>query len=831
MVRDKMPLKRPHILDSSPQGQNQYQHSGFSSERRQVKNNINSTYRIGLNQQNQNDSIKAYKKPLEVGVSTQITFRGFSMKNLYQTTPKRVNSNILEKSLTTIKNLSPSQYEDCVKYINNFTEKAKKDSKFRKKIGLSEVQAKSMNMKHLWEIPEESFIKRFAKAVISPFTSLAKSTVKLIFDNKFGEKNFKKIYKSLQETKEQDKIINEYKNATGLFNSVEKWENSYRKRFGFENIKSGENFIMSDADLEKSLQRRSFDSISIKKGKYSAKNLSTGNRIVSGVIGSVFYGLDAYNTTMKLSDDKETSMKEGKIKTAQQLIRITLASYFTATAFGVFQKQTNRSMTKALGVAGAMVVASEILGRLLVGNPILPTNKRKLEEINEKNKNSDNLVIKFGRILTGENKQSSSTPKTYDSTAQKITLPEKYIKNRYQTKFFGNEVQEPTNFKGTIPKKYKKDELSNLLNLIGEIDPKMKNYYEKNILKNLQRKGKIAKEAITQGFDAATKNMSEIEIGETMTRAEKIKKAVLSPFIWLKNIAVNSYKGIKKLFAKKDTSTKTQKTLQQIEAQGLNKDYQEALSEFKKTAAFQKKSKMSDDEKIASFADGFLILQGKGFKEEIQGIQNSLEWLKKTVGVKKVDTDNVNEVVTNILNKKQDPEIQKRIKDIGDNMNKMSFTAYAKDYADYDTSKYAVANNYTARLLSTTFLVFDAYNLTMLHSNDKKKAVDNGSQYATQELTRTAMSSYIISATNTVFQSLYNSSLAGALALTAASSATVAVLSRLAVGNSITPKSHKELLEQEERNKNNPMLKVTAAMVGKSMKKMDYGEKTKKDVK
>ncbi|MDD3419237.1 MAG: hypothetical protein PHE78_01405, partial [Candidatus Gastranaerophilales bacterium] len=280
-----------------------------------MKNNINSTYKIGLNQQNQNSSIKAYKKPLEVGVSTQITFRGFSMKNLYQTTPKRVNSNILEKSLTTIKNLSPSQYEDCIKYISNFTEKVQKDGKFRKKIGLSEVQAKSMNMKHLWEIPEESFIKRFAKAIIAPFTSLVKSTVKLIFDNKFGEKNFKKIYKGLQEAKEQDKIINEYKNATGLFNSVEKWENSYRKRFGFDNIKSGDSFIMSDADLEKSFQRRSFDSISIKKGKYSAKNLSTGNRIVSGVIGSGFYGLDAYNTTMKLSDDKETSMKEGKIKT------------------------------------------------------------------------------------------------------------------------------------------------------------------------------------------------------------------------------------------------------------------------------------------------------------------------------------------------------------------------------------------------------------------------------------------------------------------------------------------------------------------------------------
>ena len=109
--------------------------------------------------------------------------------------------------------------------------------------------------------------------------------------------------------------------------------------------------------------------------------------------------------------------------------------------------------------------------------------------------------------------------------------------------------------------------------------------------------------------------------------------------------------------------------------------------------------------------------------------------------------------------------------------------------------------------------------LTMLHSNDKKKSVDNGTQYATQEVTRTAMSSYIISATNSVFQGLYNSSLAGALSLVALSSGLIAVISRLAVGNSITPKNQKELLAQEERNKNNPILKITSVMVGKKLKK------------
>jgi hypothetical protein len=254
---------------------------------------------------------------------------------------------------------------------------------------------------------------------------------------------------------------------------------------------------------------------------------------------------------------------------------------------------------------------------------------------------------------------------------------------------------------------------------------------------------------------------------------------------------------------------------------GLSGNYHLELEDFKKSPTFTQKSNFTDGQKIESFAESFLHLNEKGFNDEIQGIQNSLEWLKKNLKIDKKDKSDVDVLINKILDNKENPEVKKHLKKIGDTMNKMSFAAYAKDYADYDASKYAVVNNYTARILSTTFLVFDAYNLTMLHSNDKKKSVDNGAQYASQEVTRTAMSSYIISATNAVFQGLYNSSLAGALSLVALSSGLIAVISRLAVGNAIVPKKQEELLFREERNKNNPILKITSAMVGKKIKKAE----------
>ena len=108
MIREKRPL-RLHKSESSP-GQEIHYHKGidFSSNRRNKKNNINLTYDIGLNLQNKKDSIKLSNKPLKVGVSTQTTFRGFSMEKAYQASHKQINANVLSKSLEAIKKITGS---------------------------------------------------------------------------------------------------------------------------------------------------------------------------------------------------------------------------------------------------------------------------------------------------------------------------------------------------------------------------------------------------------------------------------------------------------------------------------------------------------------------------------------------------------------------------------------------------------------------------------------------------------------------------------------------------------------------------------------------------
>jgi len=299
-----MPPKQ-HTPDSSPgSGKRKTTQMSFSSDRRIEKNNINLTYNIGLNLQSKNNSINLSKKPLKEGVSTQITFKGFSMQKVLKVSQKQIGHNVLAKSFDMIQTISPKQYDACEKIIEDFTKTLQSNAKFRKKLGFSEVQAKAMNKKSLWDIPQHSFLRKLGNVLISPFVAIAKNTRRLIFDNNFGKKHFSKIYNNIQETKKLDKIESDYKTVTGLFSSVEKWENNYRERFGFEKIKSDEEFLIPHEELQRNLRKRSFDLINPNIGKYSTKGLSVGTRIVSGILGAGFYGLDAYNKTMELSDLK-----------------------------------------------------------------------------------------------------------------------------------------------------------------------------------------------------------------------------------------------------------------------------------------------------------------------------------------------------------------------------------------------------------------------------------------------------------------------------------------------------------------------------------------------
>ena len=181
-----------------------------------------------------------------------------------------------------------------------------------------------------------------------------------------------------------------------------------------------------------------------------------------------------------------------------------------------------------------------------------------------------------------------------------------------------------------------------------------------------------------------------------------------------------------------------------------------------------------------------------------------------------------------ILQNKDQQEYAEQLAGIKNKLNAKSLEACARDKADYDTSLYSTANMFLGRLISTSFLVADTFNLTMLHSNNnKRKSKENGAEYAAQEISRTFFSTYLIGITNTLFKKFHNASIWGALTLTALTTSIVQFLSRYSIGKPVTPKTQEELInmENDTKRQNNPILKLIAKAFGKNTKKIDYGEK------
>lgn len=750
-----------------------------------------STYHRG-----HNNIAKLQQNPLNKSVSTQVNFKGFFNVKHFEISPQ-----IYKKAIEILNLDSENTAKQFQKAVKNFTQEVIANPKFSKKLHYTQEEVAKLTEGTLLSLPQKSLPHRLANAIVEPI-------------QKIGKKLF-----SSQEVKKQNKIISDYAEANGLLQSVQKWENKYRQRYGVEAFKEGEKFLIPDELLQGNLRRRGFEGVDISKGHYNAKSLSVGNRIVTGIIGAFMYGTDAYNTTMRLSDSKSESSKEGKIKFAQQIIRISLSAYFTSIALGVFQNKTNRSIKNALGVSLSMALLSEILGRKLVGKPILPTNKAKMQEKEKKNETSKNPFLKIEKKIKSKKTNEPQTPKISDpkpiSTVPSGNLP--------SLSFGKSSAASNLTFGKKLPKMFSAQEVSKLLDFIEVIDPKKAEYIEDIIKKGL----KNAKELdLTKPLREILSSQKEIPIGSFEPTSSKAKDAFLLP--------VKSVKNLIKFIKTKTASDTIAANTKRLKDSGLWETYEQELKKIKASDIWQMPSKKTEEQKINALMKQVLHIYGEAQSKEIGGVQNTLLWVEKELlqNKKEFSSNNVEEIIDNILKNKEEPKYKEFVDGFKDKFAKKFLAPCARDKADYDTSLYSTANLFLARLITTAFLVGDTYNLTMLHSNDnKEKAKQNGAEYAAQEISRTFFTTYLVGITNTLFKAFHNASLFGALTLTALTNSTVQFLSRFSVGKPVSPKSHDELIKMEEdpARKNNPVLKVIAKAFGKNTKKIDYGEKSSKD--
>jgi hypothetical protein len=117
---------------------------------------------------------------------------------------------------------------------------------------------------------------------------------------------------------------------------------------------------------------------------YNSETERSLNRLVTGLIPAFFLANDAYNLSTYMNNNKDVAKKEKKRRFNQEIVRILTTTAATFSVMSLFAKQCNKNMNLATSLTLGVVLVSEVLGRLIAGNPILPVNAQKAKEYAQK---------------------------------------------------------------------------------------------------------------------------------------------------------------------------------------------------------------------------------------------------------------------------------------------------------------------------------------------------------------------------------------------------------------------------------------------------------------
>lgn len=774
----------------------------------------------------QNNSI--LPKPLQEGANAQISFKGFGYRAAAKTLKpiiKTVPRNLTDKVFESLKKISAQQHSYYTEIKNDYLEYIIRHPEFRKKNGITDSLLDEIKKGKLIYLPKKNVLAKFTEQLISPLKAVYRWGEKLLLP---------KESQILKERAEKEKIFKNYTALEGLLKSHEIWENGYRKMSGHSKFNENSKFLIPDDVLLGKIQRRRNKVVDPNKGKYSSNSLMIGNRLISGIVYSYFLGTDAYNTTMRYSNDKTEAANQRKSRVAQEFSRIGLNMYIQNLLFGTFETAVNRSLPTAMFVSGSTVAFSEILGRKLVGKPIMPSDKETLDKLEKEMYEKKGVLPSIGRLLTSVKKKdntASFTPKTAESiTYKKTKANDKLFKAFANKKIQADSLAdtplknnaEPS-FKGyyRIEKLFDKKKLEQIITILEQTDaPTAKNIKEA-IAKSIKKSQYFNKQKIQPpiGFSDLMRNVNytEIPIGTNETLWGKLTKSVLVPVNFVKGIAKSTTKLVKNTYntiiGKHNNSLEEElNALKGEYKQQIEKEIQERM----KLPVWETSPLSNTEKRLKIFAE--LKSQKNKDREEIEGAKNILLWIEKQIKREKIEIGPDGK-----LNEKDLVKVKNILKE-------SVLRADGEKQLEYDGNTLAQTNINLSRAITTLFLVTDAYNLTMQYSGDNRKDANKSAKNrAAQEISRISVSAYIMAFVHNLLSKLCNSSLAGAFTLTALTSSINDSISREVVGVPLTAKSQKELEEIDKKNlkSKSPIKKALAYSIGKksAMPKLETDSK------
>lgn len=778
--------------------------------------NFNKNYYAGYHSPAWSNTKKITQEPLQENSEKHISFKGFNVNtahNSLKSVIKAIPQDLNRKVFNSLKGISAKQYEEYKRIAADYVELVKTSPEFRNKYSIPDEIAEKISIDNLYYRPKKGIMKRFGENLISPFTAVAKG-IKKIFtkSNPSGS------------GKDFDKVMKEFTSLEGLINSHEIWENGYREMSGYQKWSTGSEFLIPDDVLKSKIQRRRNKVVDPDKGKYSTTSLMLGNRFISGTVYAFFLGNDAYNTTMRYSSSKSEAKTQQKSRVAQEFSRIGLNMYIQNLLFGTFETAVNKSLPTALFVSGSTVAFSEILGRKLVGKPIVPSDKETLDRLEKEMAEKKGVLPAIGRLLTNAKKP--------EKQKAKIITPTK-ANTKVFSVFSSNSPQKPS-FKGyySVEKMFDKQKLKQLMSMVQQADEMRFEQIKETIVKSVKTSEALRKLTITsndeklafiKNVDTKSKenvnrafeyllesaDLKEIPIGTKKTFWGQLTKSVIVPFTFVKKLGKSAANGISNLTAKlqgKQTALRIKRMTKILENPGF-KEAENFKNYYEERMALKvwKESPLSSTEKKVRIFEEYMKNLEKN-TEEIEGLKNILLWLDKQItsaGIQ-VNKDGM-----------LDAQDMKKVENL---LQSSVLKADGAKHVEYDGNKLAQTNINLARAITTIFLVTDAYNLTMQYSGDnRKEAGKSAKNRAAQEISRISFSAYILAFVHNLLSKMCNASLAGAFGLTAMTSIINDSISRKVVGVPLTTKTKAQLDEIDEKNakSKSPIRKALAYSLGK----------------
>jgi len=685
---------------------------------------------------------------------------------------------------------------------------------------------------------EDSHAKRFYRAIIDPLIylpiDLTNSTLNLL-KRMPGFKNSKFITGRLQKgllKKRSDQL--------------ERFSNTMAIQHYFEML--GNNDLAKDGISKEAVKR--FD---LSKSGYTVKGERSLTRFVTGLIPAFFLANDAYNLSMYMNNNKDLAKKEKKKRFYQEVSRVLVTAAATFATLGLFSKRVSSNPLAATGVITALTVASEFIGRMLVGTPVHPLDKEeakkyaKLQKKDKLKRNNDKKADSSSQINKKESK-SSYVLKLLGAMIVAGFLIDKRSNIKPVRKFLNNVASKYREF---FAKDYtiKREKLERIIfELRKNGFEKLADDYHNNlnrILKegNLTTKEQIqverefekrVEQCLPNDFIISTKKLKEAK--KLITAKTKILKNEKGEEIEVKVVPIVKKEDvIKNLKFDSERSNKIiniSGNLKGMLKSGINVDRSKDIIINGILALPIKFAwevlNMPYAYLVKPLIDGFIKVKNVAKYDKIKELFSGKGKFKTKENIKSKD-ETPEEMFRNgvaFLEKNIDApnfkeKVEKTIIDSFDNVNKSNISSAELG----GSAKVAVS------AATSAFLVLDNYNMVMIDSEgkDKKLAGQKAKERTLQRIVRIAYGASLIKLFNGVFKSTYQGSLLGAQTINTANSLVTETLERTSVGMPLHEATRDEIVEMDNEALNATGVKgmyfrFMARLTGKkplSQKKVD----------